>query len=112
MSLREGQIGGVFRGWAKFDLSGFTELTLVFTRPDDTKLTVTTADGVTAPGVPVTDPDLGPLPANEYFEYTTVDGDIPAGSKGEWDSCGIYTDATPKVYPSAKGTFQVLEGCS
>jgi hypothetical protein len=110
MSLREGQIGGTFRANAKFDMSGSTALELTFTRPDGTTLTVTNPD-VTAPATPVTDPTLGPLNASEYFEYTTASGDIPVGSKGTWEACGVYEDGTPKRFPSATATFEVLEGC-
>ena len=110
MSLREGQVGGTFRANAKFDMSASTALSLTFTRLDGTTLTVTNPD-VTAPAVPVTDPTLGPLNASEYFEYIIQAGDIPEGSKGDWKVCGVYTDATPKVFPSATATLTILDGC-
>lgn len=111
MSLREGQVGGTFRANAKFDMSANTALSLTFTRTDGTKLVVNNPQ-VIAPAVPVTDPTLGPLNANEYFEYITQVGDIPEGSAGDWTVCGIYTDSTPKVFPSATATLTILEGCA
>lgn len=113
MSLREGQVNGRFRGNAKIDMSNFTELTLIFTRPDGTKLTVKTADGVQL-GPAVEDPKLGDLEENKYFEYFTIAGDIPADSKGFWPVCGIYEDDTttpPTVSPSLHDEIEILEGC-
>lgn len=113
MSLREGQSNGRFRGNANFDMSNFTELTLVFTRTDGSVLNVKTADGVQLNGA-VADPKLGNLEANEYFEYFFAASEIPEGSKGDWPVCGIYEDSTttpPTRSPSFTGTLEILEGC-
>lgn len=93
-----------------FDLSPNTELTLNFTQPDLTEVTKTSADGVTAPAVPVTDADLGDLLANEYFEYPTEAGFLAAGTAGTWNVCGQYDDATPKKIIGDETSF-VVEAC-
>jgi len=107
MSLRVGDVGKIFRLSTKFDMSGSTSLTLNFTKPDNTTLTKTA--GVTAPASPVTDPDLGPLAASEYMQYTTIANDID--QPGVWKVCGIYIDGDPSNFPSAEATFTVLAGC-
>ena len=108
MTLRVGDIGKTVRISTLFDMSANTALSITFTKTDGTKLTVTNPD-VTAPAIPVVDPELGPLNASEYMEYLTQAGDID--QEGAWTVCGVYTDATPKVFPSASASFTVLEGC-
>lgn len=89
-------------------MSASTSLTIHFTKPDGTLLVVTSPD-VTAPAVPVVDPDLGPLAASEYMQYTTQAGDIDQA--GVWRACGVYVDAAPSNFPGETSTFTVLEGC-
>jgi len=109
MSIRVGQVGVPFRVATGFDMSGSTALSLIFTRPDGTQLTKTNPD-VTAPAVPLAgDPDLGSVAASTYFEYTNTVDDYD--QEGTWEVCGIYTDGTPKVYPTSPVSFTVLEGC-
>lgn len=67
--LYVGDTGKRIRVNADFDMSSNTELSLIFTKPDDTTVTKTTADGVTLGTVAVTDDDLGSLNANEYVYY-------------------------------------------
>jgi hypothetical protein len=107
MTLRVGEIGKVIRVDTNFDLSANTELTLEFTKPDGTTLTKLTADGVSAPGVNVTDPDTGDVfTANEYMEYDTISGDLDQA--GIWSVEARYTDGTPKFYIGDTDTFSVL----
>lgn len=83
--------GVVFRLNTNYDMSGNTALSLTFTKPNGTTLTVTpTAPAVAASG----------FDANEYFQYTFVDGDVD--QDGPWSVRGTYTDAnkvllTPSV---------------
>ncbi len=83
-----------------YDMSDSTELTLVFTKPDGSTLTKTTATGVTAPAVAIES-----ILASTYFEYTTIEGDID--QDGEWSVQGKYEDATPKCFISGTDTFTV-----
>lgn len=107
MSIRIGEYGKKFRVNTDFDLSGNSELTLIFTRPDLTTFNKTSADGVVAPGVPVTDPDTGEtFEANEYMEYLTASGDID--QTGQWTVQAQYDDITPKRFIGDVATFTVL----
>jgi len=109
VSIRKGQIGIVFRIATGFNMSGSTALSITFTDPDGAQVTKTNPD-VTAPAVPlVNDPDLGDVNASEYFQYTNTIDDYDQA--GDWTACGIYTDGTPKVFPTAPVPFTVLEGC-
>ena len=98
--MRVGECGKIITCATGYDMSGNSELTLVFTKPDNTTLTVTTATGVTAPAVA-----LGSLSASEYFSYTTAAGDIDQA--GTWTVQGTYDDATPKTFISDIATFTV-----
>lgn len=106
MTIRVGDIGKPIVLWAQFDLSAFTALSMVFTKPDLTQLTVTP----TAPAVPLIDPELGTIPANEYWQYITIAADID--QVGTWTVCATYDDASPSHFSSAPATFEVLAGCS
>ena len=113
MSIYVGEVGKAFRYATSFDMSGSSGLTLNFTKPDGTTLqkTEASANPVTAPAVALTnDPDLGNVSANEYMEFTTVAADFDQA--GTWTVCGIYTDATPKIFHGASATFTVLAACS
>lgn len=109
MTIRVGDIGKDVVLFTKIDMSASTALTMVFTKPDGTKLTKTNPD-VTAPASPLVDPILGTLPANEYLSYTLVSSDID--QTGLWTVCGTYADSIPTHLSSASNTFTVLAGCS
>jgi hypothetical protein len=98
--MRVGECGKIITCATSYDMSGSTELTLVFTKPDKTTLTVTTSNGVSAPGQA-----LGSLSASTYFSYTTAAGDIDI--KGTWTVQGTYNDASPKTFISDIATFTV-----
>ncbi len=87
------------QGNTGYDMSGNTLLTLIFTKKDSTKLTKTSAEGVTAPAEA-----FGTWPASTYFEYTTIQGDIDLD--GAWDVYGIYDDGT-KRFISKSARFTV-----
>ena len=108
MTIAVGEVGKLFRYATGFDMSSSTVLTLNFTKPDKTTSTVT-SPRVTAPAVPVTDPDLGGLNASEYMQFTLEATDFD--QEGEWTVCGIYEDATPKKFIGLDAVFTVLDAC-
>ena len=108
MSIRAREIGKVFRVKTSFDLSAATTLEVHFTGPN-AEITDKATPDVTAPGVDVTDPDLGLLEANTYMEFKTIATDFPV--KGTWTGCSRYIDPTPKDFAGPDTEFEVLEGC-
>lgn len=111
MSLIVGDTNKTLRVNAGFNMSSWTELSLVFTLPDGTNATKVTADGVVI-GAGVTDDDLGVLAANEYVEYPTEAGFI--SQAGEWKVYLIFTDtgtAPDTIYNSPCVTFTVGATC-
>lgn len=106
MTLKVGEIGKIIRVDTNFDLSANTELTLVFTKPDGTTLTKIKSDGVSAPGVDVTDPDGNVFSANQYMEYDFASGDLDQA--GRWFVRAEYDDATPKNFIGDTAEFIVL----
>jgi hypothetical protein len=103
--------GKTLRVNASFDMSSYTELSLVFTKPDNTVVTKTTTDGV-AIGAGVTDPDLGVLAANQYVEYNLEVGLLDQA--GRWCVRLIYdnTSASPvDKFHGAPAHFTVKELC-
>jgi len=116
MSITVGEVGRPFRlSTGGFDMSAGTKFTLNFTKPDGTTLQKTelSANPVSAPAVAlVNDPDLGSQAASTYFEFTTVASDFD--QDGTWTVCGIYEDATPKIYHTEypPTEFEILPACS
>jgi len=99
--LKVGDVGKIIRLDANgFDLSGNTDLRLVFTRPGGTLITKTSSDGITAPAVTASG-----FAANEYWEYPTEAGLLDI--KGEWKIHGEYVDATPKDFCGDTVLFDV-----
>lgn len=85
-----------------YDMSSNTELTLVFTLPDDTQVTKTSADGVVIGGG-VTDSDLGVLAANVYIEYP-IEASFLSQS-GTWGLYLQYDDTATTPDSKFIGTF-------
>lgn len=116
MTIKTGTIGVPLRIATGFDLSGFTSLTMIITKPDGTKLTKTSGAGeVTAPATPlVDDQDLGNVAASTYLEYINAVNDYDVtGNKTDvnpWKVCGISVVAT-QTLPVSPVPFTVLEGC-
>ena len=110
MSIKENEVGKLIVVNANFDLSGFTELKLSFTKPDLTVVEVTTANGVTAPAVDLT-VEIGGVSttflANEYWQYPTEAG-VMTPSGANWKVHGEYIDATPKDFCGDTSSFTVL----
>lgn len=80
----------------EFDMSGSSELSIVFIGPDNSTFTRTSADGVTAPATPYVSEEFGTFAASTYFQYPTADGDL--SKSGTWKWYGIYEDTTPKKF--------------
>lgn len=102
MSLKIAEVGKIIRVNAAFDLSANTDLKLIFTKPDDTILTVDKAGGVSAPAVAA-----GGFNADEYWEYATAALDLDQA--GLWCVYGVYIDATPKTFNGDPVSFTVLD---
>lgn len=83
-----------------FDMSANTSLSLTFTKPDSTTLTVTPTLGV----VPVSTP-LGIFAANTYVLYTFLNGQV--NQAGDWTARLTYQDAQPSKLISTVGSFVV-----
>lgn len=95
-------------------MSAGTKFTLNFTKPDGSALQKTelTTNAVSAPAVSLTnDPDLGNQASSTYFEVTSVAADFDQA--GTWTCCGVYEDASPKIYytEDPPKEFEVLESC-
>ena len=113
MTIKVGEKGQPFRIDASFDMSGSSAMQITFTAPDGTEtvLTDATTPAVTAPAVALTnDPELGTVPASEYFEVTTTAAS-PFTAAGTWTACGKYTDASLELYADLV-TFEIKAQCS
>lgn len=71
-----------------FNLSGFTLLQIIFTRPDGTTFTKS-SPAVSCPNVNL-ETTAGLFEAQQYAQYTTVPGDI--NQVGMWSARVEYTD--------------------
>jgi len=116
MTIKKGTILVPLRIAMGFDVSGFTSLTMIITKPNGVKLTKTSASGeVDAPAVAlVDDPDLGNVAASTYLEYINAVNDYDqVGDKGDinpWKVCGESVVAG-QTLPVAPVPFTVEEGC-
>jgi hypothetical protein len=94
---------------ANFNLSGNSELRMVFRKSDGSIVEKLKADGVTAPAVDLTicvgDTEQTFL-ANEYFQYSTEAGLLDI--TGPWQIHGEYVDLTPKDLSGDVSNFTVL----
>ena len=110
MTVRENDIGLNFVVNADFDLSNNTELRMVFKQPDGTIITKLSADGVTAPSVPITVTINGAsvtFAANEYWLYPSESGLLTPAGTG-WQIHGEYLDSSPKDLAGDIGIFDVI----
>lgn len=96
--MNANEYGIVLKFGTGFDMSGNTSLSLVFTRPDGTSLTVTN------PAVTVGSGAYGSFADKEYLNYTTVSGDI--NQAGTYTVRAIY-NASGVHLISDPGTFVV-----
>jgi hypothetical protein len=91
--MNVGEYGIVFNLNVNFDISGFTGLSLAFTKPDASLLTVTNPQ-VSVGSVPLTTP-YGTFPANQYCIYTFAIGNI--NQIGLYSVRLTYTDTTKRL---------------
>jgi hypothetical protein len=94
--MNAGEYGIQFQFGTGFDMSSNTSLSLAFTRPDNTTLTVTAALGTTL---------ATPFLANQWVKYTLANGDIPIA--GTYKVRALYNDGLPSHLISDIGTFVV-----
>lgn len=97
------EYGVVFAFSTSFDMSSFTSISVDFTKPDGTTLTVTNPS-VTVPNTDLVT-TLGTFLANKYAKYVFQNGDV--NQSGLWSARVVYTDATPQHLISDVGTFTV-----
>jgi hypothetical protein len=105
--MNVGEYGIQFNLNVNYNISAFTALSLVITRPDGTFVTRTSAN-VTVPGVPYVDPALGTFAANQYARYYFQAGDL--NQAGTYTARLTYTNsgATPPLnLISDPATFDV-----
>lgn len=97
------EYGVVFRIGVGFDIHAFSTLSITFTRPDGTTLTVSNPN-VTVGGFDVLT-TLGTFSANQYALYTFQNGDVT--KPGLWTARLTYQDTTPRQLISSPGTFTI-----
>ena len=117
MSIKATEVGKIFRYATAYNLSGNIALSLKFHAPDGT-ITQVLSPRVTAPAVDVDDPDVGPLAASTYMQFTTQATDFPDYpniNKRDpflnWTVCGTYEDGTPKIFYGDDAVFPVYRAC-
>lgn len=92
--MNVGEYGISFNLNVNYDISGFSTLSLAFTRPDGT--TFTAANGpVTVPSVPLATTDQGTFAANQYVKYAFAASDLTKA--GPYTVRLTYTDATKRL---------------
>ena len=104
MTLNVGEYGKVFVFSVGFDMSSQTALTLVFTKPDGTALTVTDPDVTVGSSTKSVD-GIGTVTLNEYVEYTFASGDVD--QSGTWTAQLTYDEGAGKRLISEPAQFTV-----
>lgn len=98
------EYGIVFRFSTGYDMSGFTSLTITFTKPSEAELVVINPS-VTVGSVDIMT-SLGTFLAGQYVNYTFAPGDVD--EKGQWAAWLTYVDSDKRLI-SDIGTFIVNE---
>lgn len=112
MSIKTTEVGKIFVYGTGFDLSGSTDLDLIFTDPNGLQSTISNPR-VTAPPTPITtsitdcDGNLSQVTfaASTYMQFTTLATDFTVA--GDWTVYGKYTDVTPLELFGDKACFTV-----
>lgn len=91
--MRVNEYGVLFYYGVSFDMSAYDNLSLAFTKPDGTLLTVN-SPSVTINPSPVTT-DKGTFSGNTYAIYRFVEGDINLA--GAWTVRLTYTDGVQNL---------------
>ena len=91
------EYGIIFRFGTGYDMSGFTTLTLTFTKPDNSVLTKNNASSPNAVtlGVAPIVTTIGNFAANQYVNYTFAPGDV--NEQGIWAVWLTYLDSTKEL---------------
>ena len=88
--IRVGEAGVRHLMAMSFDMSSNTSLALVYTKADQTTLSVTPTLGGTSQSI-----NSLTVAANEWVYYDFVPGDIASGEDGTWTAEFIYTNTGP-----------------
>lgn len=94
------EYGVVFQFGVSFNMSAQTSLSLTFTKPDGTTLTVAAGLGIVDVQTP-----LGLFSADTYATYTFLNGQV--NQSGAWTVRLTYQDANPTQLISSIGHFTV-----
>lgn len=100
-------VGGTGFSGAGFDLSAYTNLSLVFTLPDSSEITVESPDVVLG-ALDYTLPNGQIFSANQYVTYVFVEGQVTVA--GAWRVRLIYDNdvlVPPQHFISSIGNFMV-----
>jgi hypothetical protein len=94
------EYGVVLQFCVSFNMSAYTNLSITFTKPDLTTLTVPATLGAITVSTP-----LGTFAAQTYATYVFVQGNVDQA--GEWSARLTYQDAGPTQLISTPRTFTV-----
>jgi hypothetical protein len=108
MGIKVGEVGKQVVYATGFDMSSKTTLEIHITPPTGAMIIVPNARISLNPAI-IVDADLGDLPANTCMTFLTQAGDFPI--VGVYQICGVYNDATPRIYYGDKATITVDAGC-
>lgn len=97
------EYGVVLQFGVGFNISGYSTLSITFTKPDLTTLTVTNP-AITVGSMTIAT-TAGTFNAGTYALYTFVNGDVNVA--GIWSARLTYTDATPAKLISNIVTFTI-----
>lgn len=101
--MNAGEYGITYNLNVNFDISGYSSLSLAFTRPDGTSFTRTNPT-VTVGNSPLVTPDQGTFSANQYCVYVFQNADI--NQAGTYTARLTYQDASKHLI-SDQATFTV-----
>lgn len=97
------EYGVQFQFGTGFDLTSYSSLSIKFTKPDLTTLTVT-SPSVTVGNTTISTTE-GIFSAGTYALYTFVNGNVDQA--GEWTARLTYTDANPRLLTSTIVNFTI-----
>lgn len=103
-----GEYGVVFLFNTSYDMSANTQLTIIFTKPDGSTLTVNKTNGV-ALGVSPIVTNIGIFQANQYATYEFQNGDV--NQAGDWEAVLQYDGAGGKHLIAPCAQFVVHPVC-
>jgi hypothetical protein len=106
-NINVGDYGLDFIFFAGFNMANFTKLSITFTRPNGSTITVTSPAVTLGTNTiaAVVNGQAVTFLANQYVIYAFKNGDV--NQDGLWSARVTYDDATPLHLISAPGTFTV-----